>query len=72
MSVEKKSVNTLLAISAAVDTLTAIATLTARLQTVNALLQKAHAEGRELSDAELNSVVGLDDAARDRLQKLIG
>lgn len=62
---------TLQAVSLAVDILSAVSDLTAKLQTVNALLLKAHSEGRDLTDAELDSVRGLDDAARDRLERLM-
>lgn len=62
---------TLKAVSAAADILTAISELTARLQLVNALLQKAHSEGRDITDEELASVAGMDDAAKARLQKAI-
>ena len=63
---------TLQAVGLAVDLLSAVSELTLRLQTVNALLQKAHSEGRELTQAELDSVASLDDVARDKLAKAIG
>ncbi|HEU4344758.1 MAG TPA: hypothetical protein VFU31_24650 [Candidatus Binatia bacterium] len=59
------------AVGLAVDLLTAVTELSARLQAVNGLLQKAHAEGRDLTEAELQSVVAMDDAARERLAKLL-
>jgi hypothetical protein len=40
-------------------------------QAVSMLLQKAHAEGREITDDELDSVVVTDDAARAVLEKAI-
>ena len=63
---------TLQAVSLAVDLLSAVSELTLKLQTVNALLQKAHSEGRELTQAELDSVASLDDEARAKLAKAIG
>jgi hypothetical protein len=36
------------------------------------LLQKAHAEGRDITAAELQSVVAMDDVARERLASLLG
>lgn len=65
------SVNTLQAVSLALDLLSATAELTARLQVVNALLQKAHSEGRDVTEAELQSVVELDNQAKERLQREI-
>jgi hypothetical protein len=59
------------AVGLAVALLTAVTELSARLQAVNMLLQKAHAEGRDLTEAELQSVVGMDDAARERLASLL-
>jgi hypothetical protein len=59
------------AVGLAVDLLTAVTELSARLQAVNMLLQKAHAEGRDLTEAELQSVVKMDDAARERLASLL-
>jgi hypothetical protein len=59
------------AVGLAVDLLTAVADLSAKLGAVNALLQKAHAEGRDITEAELKSVVAMDDAARERLASLL-
>lgn len=61
------SLNTLQAVSLAADILTAVTELTLRLQTVSALLQKARLENRDLTDAELRSVVALDDDAKVKL-----
>lgn len=47
-----------------------IQTLT-QAQAFSAALAKAHAEGRDISEAELNECVLADDAARARLQALI-
>jgi hypothetical protein len=60
------------AVGLAVDLLTAVTELSARLQAVNMLLQKAHAEGRDITEAELQTVVAMDDAARVRLAGLLG
>jgi len=42
-----------------------------QLQGYGALLAKAHAEGRDVTDAELDACVKADDASRARLQALI-
>lgn len=63
---------TLQAVSLAVDLLSAVSELTARLAMVNALLQKAHSEGRDVTKEELDSVASLDDAAREKLERAIG
>jgi hypothetical protein len=44
---------------------------TTKVQQFGALLAKAHAEGRDITDDELNALVGADDAARARLDALI-
>lgn len=62
---------TLQAVSLAADLLSSAIELTARLQQVNALLAKARSEGRDITEAELESVVTIDDAAKARLQKAI-
>jgi hypothetical protein len=64
--------STLKAVSLAVDLLTAVTELTGKLQVVSGILQRAHAEGREVSEDEMNEVVAMDDAARERLGKLLG
>lgn len=63
--------NTLAAVSVAVDLLTLVAETTVKLQTVSAVLQKAHAEGREITDAELAGIKALDDEAKARLDAAI-
>lgn len=63
--------NTVQAVSLAVDLLTLVAETTVKLQQVNALLQKAHSEGRDITDAELDSVKALDDQAKLRLDAAI-
>lgn len=63
--------NALVAVGLAVDLLTAAAELTAKLQVVSGTLQKARAEGRDLTDQELGDIRSLDDAARERLEKLL-
>lgn len=60
------------AVGLAVDLLTAVTELSLRLQTVNSLLQKAHSEGRDITEDELKTVVAMDDAARERLASLLG
>jgi hypothetical protein len=60
------------AVGLAVDLLTAVTELSAKIQAVNMLLQKAHAEGRDITDEELKSVVAMDDVARERLASLLG
>lgn len=42
-----------------------------QVQQFGALLAKAHAEGRDVTDVELDALVSADDAARARLQALI-
>lgn len=42
-----------------------------QVQQFGALLAKAHAEGRDVTDAELDALVSADDAAKARLQALI-
>jgi len=59
------------------NALAAINTLTALLQVamnglaaasqVSAIIQKAHAEGREISTVEMNAIKQLDDSARQTL-----
>lgn len=44
---------------------------TTQVQQFGALLAKAHAEGRDVTDDELNALVSADDASRARLQALI-
>lgn len=45
--------------------------ITKQAQGFAGLLAKAQAEGRDVTDEELNSLVSADDAARARLQALI-
>ena len=59
------------AVSLAVDLLVAATELTSRLQQVSAMLQKARSEGRELTEAELQSLLTADDVARLKLQQAI-
>lgn len=42
-----------------------------KVQQFGGLLAKAHAEGRDVTDAELDAATAADDAARLRLQALI-
>jgi hypothetical protein len=42
-----------------------------QVQQFGGLLAKAHAEGRDVTDDELNALVAADDAAKARLQALI-
>lgn len=42
-----------------------------KAQTVSVALQRAHSEGRDLTDAEMQQFVAVDDAARARLQAAI-
>lgn len=63
--------NTLTAVSLAVDLLSTVAELTAKFQQVNALLVKAHSEGRDITDAELDAIRKLDDEAKIRLDVAI-
>jgi hypothetical protein len=62
---------TLKAVSMAADLLTVTVHLTAKLQEVNALLQKARTEGRTISDDELDAVVSKDDAEKLKLDVAI-
>jgi hypothetical protein len=45
--------------------------LQTKLQEVNALLQKARTEGREITDAELDSIIAKDDAEKLKLDVAI-
>lgn len=63
---------------AAATALATLATLTSSAlafmqaaQQVSMLLQRAHAEGREITDEELASVIANDDIARSALDKAI-
>lgn len=47
--------------------LTTAAELTSAAQKVSAMLQRARAEGRELSDAEVKALFDADDVARAML-----
>lgn len=42
-----------------------------QVQQFGALLAKAHAEGRDVTDDEINGLVAADDAAKARLDALI-
>lgn len=42
-----------------------------QVQQLGALLAKAHAEGRDVTDDELNTRVSADDASKARLDALI-
>lgn len=42
-----------------------------KVQQFGALLAKAHAEGRDVTDDELNTLVSADDASKARLDALI-
>lgn len=44
---------------------------TTQVQQFGALLAKAHAEGRDVTDDELNTLVAADDASKARLDALI-
>jgi len=44
---------------------------TTQVQQFGALLAKAHAEGRDVTDDELNALVASDDAAKAHLDALI-
>jgi len=46
-------------------------TLLGQAQAAGHLLRKAHEEGRDVTDAELDALVAGDDAARDTLQRVI-
>lgn len=52
----------------AIQLLTQILT---QAQGLSAVLQKAHAEGRDITDAELDSLASADNASKERLQTLI-
>jgi hypothetical protein len=65
------AVATLKAVSLAVDLLTVTIHLQTKLQEVNALLQKARTEGREITDAELDSIIAKDDAEKLKLDVAI-
>ena len=45
--------------------------LLTQAQGLSAVLQKAHAEGRDITDAELDALAAADDASKARLQALI-
>jgi len=63
--------STLAAVTLLVDGLTAVTQLTTKLQDASATLQKAHTEGREVTDAELDAIRASLKAARDRLASLV-
>lgn len=63
--------NALIAVSVAADLLTAVVEISAKLQQVNAVLQKARMEGRDITDEELNGIRKLDDEAKARLDLAI-
>lgn len=63
--------NTLAAVTLLVDGLTAVTQLSSKLQAASATLQKAHSEGREISDAELDVMKRMVKEARDRLASLV-
>lgn len=63
--------NTLAAVSLLVDGLTAVAQLSTKLQAASVAIQKAHTEGREMTDAELDAVKAMVKDARDRLASLV-
>lgn len=44
---------------------------TTQVQQFGALLAKAHAEGRDITDDELNALAAADDVAKAKLQALI-
>jgi hypothetical protein len=58
--------NLALAVGMAVDILGGILALSAQLQKVSALIQQAKAEGRDISDAELDALRAERLAARDK------
>lgn len=62
---------TLKAVSMAADLLTVAIHLQTKLQEVNALIQKARTEDRDLSDAELDLVISKDDAEKLKLDVAI-
>ena len=64
--------STLAAVSLVVDGLTAVAQLSTKLQSASATIQRAHMEGREVTEAELDAVRAGVKAARDRLDTLLG
>jgi len=45
--------------------------LLAQAQSIGAIIAKAHTEGRDLTNAEVDDLVGADNAARLRLQAAI-
>ena len=62
---------TLAAVTLMVDGLTAVTQLSTKLQAASATLQKAHVEGREVTDQELDEIRASLKAARDRLASLV-
>jgi hypothetical protein len=63
--------STLATISLLADGLTTVIQLTTKLQEASAAIQKAHMEGREVSDAEYQAVRASLKSARDRLASLV-
>ena len=63
--------NTLAAVTLLVDGLTAVAQLSTKLQAASMTIQKAHTEGRDMTDAELDQIKAMVKAARDRLAGLV-
>jgi hypothetical protein len=63
--------STLATISLLADGLTTVIQLTTKLQEASAAIQKAHMEGRAVSDAEYQAVRASLKSARDRLAGLV-
>jgi hypothetical protein len=69
MSDQAKNIAT--AVSLLADLTTAGLHASVAFGAVSALLLKAHAAGRDITDEELSQAAGTDDVARARLQKAI-
>lgn len=61
----------LTAVSAITNLLTVAVEVTAKVQQISLMVQKAQTEGRDLTDEELAQVRAVDDDARARLQDAI-
>lgn len=62
---------TLAAVSLLADGLTAMIQLSTKLQAASAMIQQAHLQGRDMTDAELDAIKVMVKEARDRLASLV-
>lgn len=63
--------NTAVAITAMINLINAATILLGKGQEISAIIAKAQAEGRDVTQAELDSIIAEDDAARVALNAAI-